>query len=181
MRRSGSIFKAYTLTGMLIVFPVAGSSLGLLDAAKVDDFAAVESILKGKVDINATQANGATALAYSRVRETSSDYARMKRQRCVLAAMTRQLDPVVDPQLAAVTAVVLDPTLKHFRLGSFGIFFPAFRVLQFHRIFNQQAVDLFFGRVMRLLAFSAQPLGQTLRQYAQQRIGKIERVHAHVQ
>lgn len=65
MRRSGSIFKAYTLTGMLSLFPVAGISLGLPDAAKSGDFATVKSLLKGKVDVNATQANGATALAWA--------------------------------------------------------------------------------------------------------------------
>src|SRR5207244_4263389 len=37
--------------------------------------------------------NGATALAYSRTRELDSDYARMQRQRCVLAAIARETSP----------------------------------------------------------------------------------------
>jgi len=37
--------------------------------------------------------NGFTALAYSRSRETTSDYDRMQRQRCVLASLARQTDP----------------------------------------------------------------------------------------
>jgi polyisoprenyl-teichoic acid--peptidoglycan teichoic acid transferase len=37
--------------------------------------------------------NGFTALAYSRSRETTSDYDRMQRQRCVLGSLARQTDP----------------------------------------------------------------------------------------
>ena len=33
---------------------------------------------------------------------------------------------------------------------------------------------------MRLLAFAAQALGQTLRENTQQRISEVERIHAHV-
>jgi polyisoprenyl-teichoic acid--peptidoglycan teichoic acid transferase len=37
--------------------------------------------------------NGFTALAYSRSRETTSDYDRMQRQRCVIGSLTRQTEP----------------------------------------------------------------------------------------
>jgi polyisoprenyl-teichoic acid--peptidoglycan teichoic acid transferase len=37
--------------------------------------------------------DGFTALAYSRSRETTSDYDRMQRQRCVIGSMARQADP----------------------------------------------------------------------------------------
>ncbi|HEV8423779.1 MAG TPA: LCP family protein [Actinomycetes bacterium] len=37
--------------------------------------------------------NGFTALAYSRSRETTSDYDRMQRQRCVLGSLARQTNP----------------------------------------------------------------------------------------
>jgi polyisoprenyl-teichoic acid--peptidoglycan teichoic acid transferase len=37
--------------------------------------------------------NGFSALAYSRSRETTSDYDRMERQRCVLGSLARQTDP----------------------------------------------------------------------------------------
>jgi LCP family protein required for cell wall assembly len=37
--------------------------------------------------------NGFSALAYSRSRETTSDYDRMQRQRCVLGSLARQTDP----------------------------------------------------------------------------------------
>jgi polyisoprenyl-teichoic acid--peptidoglycan teichoic acid transferase len=37
--------------------------------------------------------NGFAALAYSRSRETTSDYDRMQRQRCVLGSMAKQTDP----------------------------------------------------------------------------------------
>jgi polyisoprenyl-teichoic acid--peptidoglycan teichoic acid transferase len=37
--------------------------------------------------------NGFAALAYSRSRETTSDYDRMQRQRCVLGSLARQTDP----------------------------------------------------------------------------------------
>jgi LCP family protein required for cell wall assembly len=37
--------------------------------------------------------DGFTALAYSRSRETTSDYDRMQRQRCVLGSLARQTDP----------------------------------------------------------------------------------------
>jgi polyisoprenyl-teichoic acid--peptidoglycan teichoic acid transferase len=37
--------------------------------------------------------NGYTALAYARSRETTSDYDRMQRQRCVLGSLARQTDP----------------------------------------------------------------------------------------
>ena len=37
--------------------------------------------------------NGFTALAYSRSRETTSDYDRMQRQRCVIGSLARQTDP----------------------------------------------------------------------------------------
>jgi LCP family protein required for cell wall assembly len=37
--------------------------------------------------------NGVTALAYSRSRETTSDYDRMQRQRCVIGSLARQTNP----------------------------------------------------------------------------------------
>jgi polyisoprenyl-teichoic acid--peptidoglycan teichoic acid transferase len=37
--------------------------------------------------------NGYSALAYSRSRETTSDYDRMQRQRCVIGSLARQTDP----------------------------------------------------------------------------------------
>jgi len=37
--------------------------------------------------------NGFTALAYSRSRETTSDYDRMQRQRCVIGSLARQTEP----------------------------------------------------------------------------------------
>ncbi|HXP14772.1 MAG TPA: LCP family protein, partial [Actinomycetes bacterium] len=37
--------------------------------------------------------NGYSALAYSRSRETTSDYDRMQRQRCVIGSLARQADP----------------------------------------------------------------------------------------
>jgi len=48
------------------------------------------------------------------------------------------------------------------------------------RVLVEQKVDLFVGRRVRLLAL-AQPLREALREYPEQRIGEIERVHAHVQ
>jgi polyisoprenyl-teichoic acid--peptidoglycan teichoic acid transferase len=63
--------------------------------------------------------NGFTALAYSRSRETTSDYDRMERQRCVLGSLARQTDPAellgVFPRLVKVLkrSVVTDiPTSR---------------------------------------------------------------------
>jgi LCP family protein required for cell wall assembly len=50
--------------------------------------------------------NGFTALAYSRSRETTSDYDRMQRQRCVIGSLARQTEPAellaAFPRLAKV-------------------------------------------------------------------------------
>jgi polyisoprenyl-teichoic acid--peptidoglycan teichoic acid transferase len=63
--------------------------------------------------------NGFSALAYSRSRETTSDYDRMERQRCVLGSLARQTDPAellaAFPQLVKVLkrSVVTDiPTSR---------------------------------------------------------------------
>ncbi|HZA81143.1 MAG TPA: LCP family protein, partial [Actinomycetes bacterium] len=53
--------------------------------------------------------NGFTALAYSRSRETTSDYDRMQRQRCVIGSLARQTDPT--ELLAAFPKLV--KVLKH--------------------------------------------------------------------
>jgi LCP family protein required for cell wall assembly len=53
--------------------------------------------------------NGFTALAYSRSRETTSDYDRMQRQRCVIGALARQTEPA--EVLAAFPRLVR--VLKH--------------------------------------------------------------------
>jgi LCP family protein required for cell wall assembly len=51
---------------------------------------------------------GAEALAYARSRSTSSDYARMDRQRCLLGALVEQADPLE----VAVRIPALVPVLK---------------------------------------------------------------------
>jgi len=53
--------------------------------------------------------NGFTALAYSRSRETTSDYDRMQRQRCVIGSLARQTQPT--ELLAAFPKLV--KVLKH--------------------------------------------------------------------
>jgi polyisoprenyl-teichoic acid--peptidoglycan teichoic acid transferase len=53
--------------------------------------------------------NGFTALAYSRSRETTSDYDRMQRQRCVIGSLARQTNPT--ELLAAFPRLVR--VLKH--------------------------------------------------------------------
>ena len=53
--------------------------------------------------------NGFTALAYSRSRETTSDYDRMQRQRCVIGSLARQTEPT--ELLAAFPKLV--KVLKH--------------------------------------------------------------------
>jgi LCP family protein required for cell wall assembly len=53
--------------------------------------------------------NGFTALAYSRSRETTSDYDRMQRQRCVIGSLARQTNPT--ELLAAFPKLV--KVLKH--------------------------------------------------------------------
>lgn len=60
------VLAAHVLTGSMIVFSQAGHSLDLLEAAKSADFATVESLLKNKkTDVNASHANGVTALAWA--------------------------------------------------------------------------------------------------------------------
>ena len=53
------------LSAMLMLVPVAGNTMGLLDASRAGDFVTVESLLKDKVDVNQTQANGASALSWA--------------------------------------------------------------------------------------------------------------------
>jgi hypothetical protein len=58
--------------------------------------------------------------------------------------------------------------------------FPATTCVPTRAVFIQQ-IDLLFGRGMRLLALGAKAPRQALRQDPQQRIGEVERVHAHIQ
>ena len=88
---------------------------------------------------------------------------------------------IVDHQLATVAAVIGNPVLQHFRFRRLGILFPGFGILELHRIFDHQRLDFLGCRLVRFLALAAQALGQTLRENAQQRIGKVKRIHAHVE
>jgi ankyrin repeat protein len=65
MRQSSSNIAISTLSAMLMLIPVSGKTMDLLEAARVGDFARVESLLKDKVDVNLAQANGATALSWA--------------------------------------------------------------------------------------------------------------------
>ncbi len=63
--QSGRIITVCALTGVLMSLAVAGSSLGLLDAAKLGDFTTVEALLKDKANVNAARSNGTTALSWA--------------------------------------------------------------------------------------------------------------------
>src|SRR5712692_2610314 len=54
-------------------------------------------------------------------------------------------------------------------------------VEQFGAVFLENVLHLVRGGRVTLLAFGAQTLGQPLRQDPEQRVGKVERVHAHVE
>ena len=62
--------------------------------------------------------NGAEALAYARSRSTSSDYARMDRQRCLLGALAEQSDPLeVAVRIPALVPVLKDVLSTNIPLG----------------------------------------------------------------
>jgi len=65
MQWSGSFITGCTLTGMLLVLPVSGNSMGLVEASRAGDFTMVQSLLKDNVDVNTSLANGTTALAWA--------------------------------------------------------------------------------------------------------------------
>ena len=88
---------------------------------------------------------------------------------------------VMDNELTTFAAVVCNPVLQHFRFRRLGILFPGFGILELHRIFDHQRLDFLGCCLVRFLALAAQALGQTLRENAQQRIGKVKRIHAHVE
>jgi LCP family protein required for cell wall assembly len=88
--------------------------------------------MTGRVEIPAgTQTlDGYTALAYSRIRSQSSDYARMNRQRCVIKAVLDQSDPLellaVYPQIAEVLRDWLRTDIPLSRLRDFIELLPKF-------------------------------------------------------
>ena len=61
---------------------------------------------------------GAEALAYARSRSTSSDYARMDRQRCLLGGLARQADPVqIAMRIPSLVPVLKDVLSTNIPLG----------------------------------------------------------------
>ena len=67
--------------------------------------------------------DGYTALAYSRIRSQSSDYARMNRQRCIVKAVLDQSDPIeliaAYPGIAAVLRSSMQTDIPQSRLPDF--------------------------------------------------------------
>ena len=79
----------------------------------------------------------------------------------------------------AVLAIGLHP-LRHHLLALAGVvLLPGLGMAQLFGIFGGKQAQLFGVRRVALLAV-AQALGQALGQDSQKRIGKVERVHAHV-
>jgi len=74
------------------------------------------SPITGWIEPGLRKLTGYQALWYTRSRALSDDYARMSRQRCMLGALARQLDPVTVltrfPQIAGATKVLLDSNLS---------------------------------------------------------------------
>jgi hypothetical protein len=61
------------------------------------------------------------------------------------------------------------------------VFLPGVGIGQLFTVFVEQLLHLFWRRLVGILAILAQPFTKTLRQNAEQCIGKIEGVHAHVE
>jgi len=59
------LFRASAACLMVAAGTAAGADLQLVDAAQVDDKGAVQSLLQEKTDVNARQADGATALSWA--------------------------------------------------------------------------------------------------------------------
>ncbi|HEY6740709.1 MAG TPA: LCP family protein [Actinopolymorphaceae bacterium] len=92
------------LTGLKVNYHVVmnmGGFAALVDAVGGIRITLREPMPMGPLDAPYSQVlpagehhfDGAQALAYARTRSADSDYSRMARQRCVMAAMLRQLDP----------------------------------------------------------------------------------------
>lgn len=66
----------------------------------------IEGTENGWLEVGTRKLNGYQALWYSRSRVTSDDFSRMRRQRCVVAAVVQQVNPITMlqryPQIAAV-------------------------------------------------------------------------------
>lgn len=66
----------------------------------------IEGTEKGWLEVGPKKLNGYQALWYSRSRITSDDFSRMRRQRCVVAAVVQQVNPMTMlqryPQIASV-------------------------------------------------------------------------------
>jgi ankyrin repeat protein len=65
LSRMRTLFRASVACLMLVAGTAAAADLQLLDAAQKGDKGAVQSLLKGKPDVNARQADGATALSWA--------------------------------------------------------------------------------------------------------------------
>lgn len=74
------------------------------------------SPITGWIEPGLQELTGYQALWYARSRALADDYARMARQRCMLGALARQLDPMTVltrfPQIAGATKVLLDTNLS---------------------------------------------------------------------
>ncbi|EXI67246.1 MAG: hypothetical protein AW08_02081 [Candidatus Accumulibacter adjunctus] len=73
------------------------------------------------------------------------------------------------------------PFLPHALARGPRIGLPGAGVRQFGAVLVEQARNLRHRRLVRLATRRAEAPGETLRQDAEQRIGEVERVHAHVE
>src|SRR6185503_13614248 len=96
------------------------------------------------------------------------------------AAALVAADRLVEGELALVVAVVLDPLLVDAFHRTLGVGLELRRRHQLLAVFAQERGEL--GRLGRIaLLARTHALRQTLRQDAEQRVGEVERIHAHVE
>ena len=81
----------------------------------------------------------------------------------------------------AVLGVALSPLLVDGIHGRLRVLHPVVGVRQLIAVFGQEVLDLVGRWLVGHLAFLAQALGQPLGENAEQGIGKVEGVHAHVE
>src|SRR5688572_2790792 len=96
------------------------------------------------------------------------------------AAALVAADRLVKRELALVVAVGLDPVLVDRLHGPLGVGLEPRGAHQLIAVFAQERREL--GRLGRIaLLAAAHALGEALREDSKQRVGEVERVHAHVE
>src|SRR5215510_1800405 len=95
----------------------------------------------------------------------------------VRARLTSRL--AVQRELTLVVAVIPEEILVHPLVATLRVLLELGRVEQLLAILLKKLLDLLGAGAVGLLALRAEPLGEALREDPDQRVGEVERVHAH--